>query len=105
MCQNGRSAEIELQPDLAQTGAPHGGAKTRFVFGIENEEAAAARANQLAAKGSRGASQAVHFIDKSAAHSGRTLLLVLPMNVHEFGKLAQIAGQKRVPAFVAQLLG
>jgi len=49
--------------------------------------------------------QVIHFIDESAAHSRRAFFLVLPMNVHQFGKLAQIAGQQRVPAFVTQLLG
>src|SRR5580698_496097 len=105
MRQNRSPAEIKLQPDLAQPSPSHSGAKAGFVFCVEHQKASAACANQFAAQRTIGAGQLIHFVDQAAADSRRAFLLVLPVNVHEFGKLAEIARQQRVPACVAEVFG
>src|ERR1039457_3800655 len=105
MSQDGSPAEVKLLPNLTQPRPSHGRRKRSFVLVIEQQKAAAASANLFAAKGSVSARQLIHFVNETATHPRRAFFLVLPMNVHQFGKLAQIASQQRVPAFVAKLLG
>src|SRR5208283_3748028 len=103
MRQNGSSAEIELQANLAEPGPSHGRADSDFVFRVEEQKSSAAGADEFATERSVRARQLVHLVDKTAAHPRRTFFLVLPMNMHQVGKLAQIAGQQSVSAFVPQL--
>src|SRR5438128_1757329 len=42
--------EVEAEADLAQAGVCHGFAQARLVFGVEQQEAAAAGADELAAQ-------------------------------------------------------
>jgi hypothetical protein len=88
MCQDGRSAEVKLQANFSQPSASHGGTKASFILGVEHQESSAARSNQFASERSLGSRQFVHFVNKTAAHSWRAFFLVLPVNVHQFGKLA-----------------
>ena len=46
---DGRPFEVEAEPHLLQAGLAHGLAQPRLVLGVEHQEAAAARADQLAA--------------------------------------------------------
>src|SRR5271170_6706497 len=79
MGQNGRPAEIELQPDLAQPSVSHGGAQARFVFCVEHQKASAARANQFAAQRPIRPRQLIHFVNQATADSRGTFLLVFPV--------------------------
>ena len=52
-----RSFEVEAEADFLQARSRHGVAQPRLVLGIEHQEAAAARADQLAARPRRSSSR------------------------------------------------
>ena len=63
-------------------------AKLGLLLRIEHQEAASARADQLAAQSSIGASEVIPAIDVSATDPGGPLFLVKPMGMHDLGKSA-----------------
>src|SRR4051794_15801522 len=46
-----RALEVEMVPHFGQAGLTHGAAKPHLILSIEHQEAAAARADELAADG------------------------------------------------------
>ena len=75
------------------------------VARVDEQEAAAAGADQLAADRAAAAGQRVELVDVLARHPGRALALVLPVLVHQLGVAIEVAGEQQVAAAVAHLLG
>ncbi len=73
----------------------HGVAQLRLVVGVEHQEAAAARADELAAQRAVGHGGVVPFVDLRVAHAAAAFLLALPMHVHQPGELLQVATFER----------
>ena len=70
-------------------------AQPRLIVRIEHEETAAARANELASKCPVFHRTVVPFIDSLIGHALRSLLLPLPMDIHEPREFVQISVLKR----------
>src|ERR1700722_207626 len=98
------SGKIKLHADFPKSRSSHHGAQTSFFFGIEHEEPAAAGPDKFAAERAAGARKIVELIDFAAAHAGRSLLLMLPVNIHQASEFSQVAGEQRVATLHAQLL-
>src|SRR5437016_2571680 len=96
--------EIEMHADLAQSGFPEHAAKPCFVFGVEHEEAAAARADELPAQRSIGARHLIVFVDARVGHRFRAAFLQLPVLVHDRRKAAEVALFHRFLAFISEAL-
>src|ERR1700733_3945939 len=74
-----RALELEPEPHLAQPCARHRGAQLLAVARVEQQEAAAAGADELAAERAVRAAERVPRIDVRVGHPGRALALVLPV--------------------------
>ena len=74
-----------------------------LLFGVEEQEPAAARANQLAPDGAVRESEIVPAVDIRVAHRARALLLVQPVLVHDLAVCGQVSGLDRLAGAVAQL--
>src|SRR4051812_19254386 len=78
--------EVEAEAHLAQPGADQRVAQPPAILGVEEQEAAAAGADQLAAEGAVTAAELVPGVDLGAAHARRAQALALPVLVHERGE-------------------
>ena len=82
----------------------HGVAQPRLVLGVEHQEAAAARADQLAAERAVRHGVIVPLVDRRIGHPAGALLLVLPVLVHQLAELGEVAAFQRFEAAQAEIL-
>src|ERR1700733_15105606 len=95
---------IEGEADFAQTFLLHGPTQSLAVLGEEQQEAAAAGADELASDGSVVAADLVPAVNAFVAGSGRALLLVQPVLMHQLAEAAGVALLQRVLDAVPKLL-
>src|SRR5262245_37005716 len=93
-----RAREVEAEAHLAERHRGHRVAESWLVLGVEEQEAATARADQLAAERAAGHREIVPAVDLAIAHGAAPLLLVLPVDVHQLGKLPEVPALERVAA-------
>src|SRR5215472_17877694 len=98
-----RSAfKIEAHAHFAQTGLPHHAAQAGLVFGVEHEETTAAGADEFSAERAVSASQFIALVDAGVRHRAGTLLLELPVLVHDFGESPEVTGFERRFALIPE---
>src|SRR5947199_5906680 len=83
-----RPFKIEPEPHFLQPRIRHRPPQRFSVFGVEQQEPAAARADELAADCAVAPSELVPLVDLRIAHAARAPLLVLPMFVHQLAEFA-----------------
>src|SRR5207245_9452532 len=91
--------------DPGELGLCHGVAEARLVLRIEEEEASAARPDQLAAECPVPHGEIVPTIDRVVAHPAAAPLLMLPVHVHQLGEAVEVSPLERLLALEAELLG
>src|SRR5260370_25728908 len=96
--------KVKTEPDFSQACLEHGAAQTSLVFGVEEQEASAAGANQLAGEGAIRQRQSVPGVDLTIAHVRRALLLVLPVFRHQRSKLPEISCLQSLLTLQTELL-
>src|SRR5947209_19017929 len=74
------------------------------VVGVEHQEAAAARADQLSADCAILHPELIPFIDARIGHPAAAALLVLPMLVHEIAEFGTAAVRKGILTAARELL-
>ncbi len=89
--------------NLHQARAAQCGSQASLLLGVEEQEAAAARADQLAADRAVVERELVPAVDLGVGHQARALLLELPVLVHEAAERVELAGLDRLEALVAEL--
>ena len=89
---------------LGQPGLAHGMAQAHLVLGVEHQEAAAARPDQLAADRAVVHSEIVPVVDLRIGHAARALALVLPVLVHQPAEADEVARLERRLAAQAEVL-
>src|SRR5205823_12021379 len=102
LIQNLGAFEVEPKPDLRYSLLLHGVTQARLVAGIEHKEAASARANNFSAQGAIAHGVIVPGVDVLVTHAPGSLFLVLPMNIHEPRKFAQVICLERGLALQAE---
>src|ERR1700690_1059111 len=96
--------EIEPEADLLEALLPHGVAQLLLVAGVEHEEAAAARADELPAERAIGHGEVVPLVDLGVAHPGAARLLALPVDVHQHRELLEVALLEAIQGLEAEVL-
>ena len=88
-----RAAGVEAKRQGAQAARNQGRVHVPAIRGrgLEHQEAAAARAHQLATDGARCARGLVMFVDRRVTHVGRELALFGPMLVQELAVAVHVA--------------
>src|SRR5262249_4956069 len=99
-----RALEVEAEAHFAQAGLRHRVTQAGLIFSIEHQEAAAARADQLAAERAVLHRHLIPRVNLAIAHSAAALLLILPVDIHQFSELPEVARLQRLLALIAELL-
>src|SRR5688572_15819536 len=86
---------IKSEANFCQTSFAQNVTQTGLLLGVEHEETATAGTDQLTADSTIFEGKLVPLIDLFIAHATGPFLLHLPVFVHQFAELAQIAGFKR----------
>src|SRR5215469_771407 len=86
-----RAFVIESEADFAQTFLGHGFAERVAIVGVEEQESAAARADQLTADGAVLAADFIPAIDAIVGSAGRALLFAQPVLVQQLAEAARVA--------------
>src|ERR1700736_5332746 len=93
---HGGSIEIKLEAHLGQSLIRHRLAELRRILGVEEQEAAAPSAHELAAKSAIRHRCLVPPINRRRRHPGCPALLALPVLTHQSSEPEGVAGLKRV---------
>src|SRR4051794_17270862 len=96
------SFKIESEPNLRQSFLAHGVSEFYLIRGIEHQESAATRADDLSAERTIRQGVIVPCVDLVVARAARALLLALPMQVHKPRELREVARLQRLLALLSQ---
>ena len=97
--------ELEVERQLGRSRRRHRLAGVLGVLRVDEQEAAAARADQLAAERAGAPRERVEVVDALVGHARRALALVLPVLVHQLGVALEVAGLQQLAALEPDLLG
>ena len=98
-----RSLEIKTEAHFLQARRAHRVAQPGLVLRVLQPEAAAARADELAAERAAGQREVIPLVDLGIAHAAAALLLALPVNVHQPRELGEVAAFERGLALQAEV--
>src|SRR4029450_9069461 len=93
-----RALEVEAEAHLGQPGGRQGRAQARLLLGVEEQEAAPARADELAADGAVLERHRVPGVAARVDHGRVALALQLPVRVHDAREARQVARFQRLAA-------
>ncbi len=82
---------IEAKANFSQAFASHGAAQRIAVIGVEQQKAATAGPDQLAADGSVFPANFIPAVDAFVGGPGRSIFFVQPVLVHQFAKAPGVA--------------